>query len=196
MKSKLVAWVATVLVVGELLLVFLSWLLSATMTEGVRSLLSGEGIRWMASHITQMLLSPLLAWMILCAMSAGCLVRSGLLQTLRHRESYRHRLAFRITVVVLIVRAGVLLLLTAVPHAVLLSATGSLWPSPFSDALIPALALVLFLLSMCYGVIAHSFTSVADITDSLAWGLSKAAPLILLYVLGIQFFASVRFVFA
>jgi len=196
MKSKIVAWVAAVLVVAELLLVFLSWLLSATMTEGVHSLLSSEGIRWLAGHATQTLLSPLLVWMILCAMSAGCLVKSGLLQSLRHRHSYRHRLALRSTLVVLVVCIGVLLLLTAVPHAVLLSATGSLWPSPFSEVLIPALALVLLLLSVCYGVIAHSFASIVDITDSLVWGLAKAAPLILLYVLGIQFFLSLRFVFA
>ena len=34
------------LMVGEVLLIILSWLLSATRMEGVRSLLSSEGIRW------------------------------------------------------------------------------------------------------------------------------------------------------
>ena len=35
------------LMVGEVLLIILSWLLSATRMEGVRSLLSSEGIQWL-----------------------------------------------------------------------------------------------------------------------------------------------------
>lgn len=192
---RILAWMVVGLVVAELLLVFLSWLLSATMTEGVHSLLSGEGIRWMAGHVTQTLQSPLLIWLLLIAMSVGCLVKSGLPHALRQRHSYRHRLALRLTLVLLLVCIGVMLLLTVVPHAVLISATGSLWPSPFSEALIPAFTFILVLLSVCYGVVSHTFTSVVTITDSLVWGLAKAAPLILLYILGIHFFVSLRFVF-
>ena len=49
----------------QLLLVILSWLLSAMRVEGVRSLLSGEGIRWFIGGFTGMLLQPLLAWLLL-----------------------------------------------------------------------------------------------------------------------------------
>ena len=44
--------IASVLLCAEALLIILSWILSTTMTEGVRSLLSSEGIRWFfGSHI-------------------------------------------------------------------------------------------------------------------------------------------------
>jgi aminobenzoyl-glutamate transport protein len=44
-KERLGVVVFTLLI-SEALLVILSWLLSATRMEGVRSLLSSEGIRW------------------------------------------------------------------------------------------------------------------------------------------------------
>jgi len=195
MKHKIIAWLVVVMVVAELLLVFISWLLSAMMTEGVRSLLSGEGIRWMASTASSFIFTPLLAWIILGAMAAGCLVKSNLLFALRYQSSYRHRLAFRLSLALFLVCIGVLLLLTVAPHAVLISATGSLWPSPFSTALIPALALMAFMLSLCYGWVSHSFTSVVSVLDAMTWGLAKAAPLIAVYVLAIHLYMSLRFVF-
>ena len=70
------------LMVAELLLFILSWLLSATRMEGVRSLLSSEGIRWFFGYFTQMVASPLLVWLLLGLCAYGCLQRSGLLSLL------------------------------------------------------------------------------------------------------------------
>ena len=90
--------------------------------------------------------------------------------------------------------AGVALLI-AMPQAVLLSATGTFWPSPFSRALVPLAAIITINTSICYGLLSRTFTSVADIYESQKWGLSKAAPLMILYLIVVTLYESFRFVF-
>ena len=70
-------WVCLVLLIAEGMLVIVSWLLSATMMEGVRSLLSSEGIRWFFGSYTDMMASPLLVWLLLMLSALGCLQQSG-----------------------------------------------------------------------------------------------------------------------
>ena len=196
--KRLLAVTVSALVVGELLLVLVSWLLSATATGDVRSLLSSEGIRWFVGGFVSMLSTPWLVWLLLLSMSGGCLWQSGLLAILNTPFSalnYRQRIALRITFAFLIIYIGVILLLTAVPHAILLSATGQLLPSPFSRAFIPVVAFGLLLLSIAYGRISGRFTSVADVLAALSFGIGRSAPLFVLYVLAIQFFESLCFVF-
>ena len=204
----------------------LSWILSATMTEHVHSLLSSEGIRWFFSSFSAMLASPWLVWLLLLAMAGGCLWQSGILSHLPssliphpssffphpssffphpsalipHPSSlspltYRHRMAFRTTVVIVALYVVAILALTVVPHAVLLSATGQLFPSPFSRALVPIVSFGVLLASAVYGWASGRFTSFADVIASLAYGIQQAAPLFILYVVAVQFYASLRFVF-
>ena len=54
------------LIVLQLLLVLVSWLLTAAMPDlAMRSLLSPEGIRWFFGHFTENIAQPLLVWLIL-----------------------------------------------------------------------------------------------------------------------------------
>ncbi len=193
MKSKLISVIVVFLILAETLLVLLSWLLSAMMTSGVRSLLSSEGIRWFFGQYTEMLQSPLLVCMLLLSLAGGALVRSGLFS---RPVTYRQRLGLQLSLGLLVIFVSVVLLLTIVPHAILLSATGTLFPSPFSRALIPILAMGVLSISVTYGLAARTFTNLDDIIQSVSWGVSKAAPLFLLYVLAIQFFESLCFVFS
>lgn len=181
-----------VLLIAELVLILLSWILSATMTEGVRSLLSGEGMRWFFGRSAQMIASPLLAWLLLLLIAGGCLVRSGLLS---RRQGYRDRIALRLSLAFLLAYVAFLLALTAMPHALLLSATGSLFPSAFSAGLVPAVAFGLVLVSVAYGAVSGRFRSLADVLDSLSFGIRRGAPLFFVYILLIQFYESLRFVF-
>ena len=142
-----------------------SWLLSAAFpSSGLRSLLSSEGLRWLMGHFAEMIATPVLAWLLLCAMAWGCLARSGLLL---RPTNYRERRAQVMALLLLAVIVGVMLLLTAIPHAVLLSAVGGLWPSPFSSSLVPVVAVL--------------------------QGIRQAAPLFLFYVLIVQIYESLRF---
>ena len=126
------------LLIAEAVLILLSWILSAMRVDGVRSLLSGEGVRWFFGNFTSMVASPWLAWLMLMLIALGCLQKCGLIG--QPHTSYRDRMALRLTIVFLVLYVGVVLLLTAVPHAVLLSSTGSLFPSPFSRSMIPILS--------------------------------------------------------
>lgn len=195
MKSRVVAYLALTLLILEVALVFVSWLLSASMTASVHSLLSAEGIRWLCGHFVDILLSPVLIWILLLSMAWGCLMKSGLPFALRRPADYRQRLARRVTAVLFVIYFGVVLWLSVSPHAILLSATGGLWPSPFSRAFVPFLSLGVILLSVCYGTLSRSFTSLADVTDSLSDGIAKFSQLLVLYVLLMQLIASIHFVF-
>lgn len=195
MKQRIITSTAVILASAEALLVLVSWLLSATMTGGVRSLLSSEGVRWFALHLSDMLLTPLLLWLLLASMAWGCLRHSGLLPGLATARTYREQLARRVAILTTAAYLALTALLVAVPHAVLLSATGRLWPSPFSAALLPLLCLGGIQAAVAYGLIARHFRSVADICQSFTDGLAAASPLLFIYVLAMQLWASLRFVF-
>ena len=206
-SSKLIGRLALALIVALLVLVLLSWLLSATMGQGVHSLLSAEGIRFFLGSFTDMQLQPPLVWLLLLSMSWGCLKDCGLLADYftpaSERRSVaptqappiRRRQALLLMAVILVGYVALILLLSVTPHAVLLSATGGLWPSAFSRALVPLAALGLIVLSAIYGVFTRRFLSFSALCQSLYQGIAAAAPLLLLYLLFMQFYASLRFTF-
>lgn len=184
--------IALTLVVVQLLIMLVSWLLSAAFpTSGIRSLLSSEGLRWLMGHFSQLLATPLLAWLLLCAMAWGCLLRSGLLV---RPTNYRERRAQLMALLLLAVIVGVMLLLTVVPHAVLLSAVGGLWPSPFSASLVPVVAFSITLVSAFYGLVSGRFENISAVYDAVLFGIRQGAPLFLFYVLVIQIYESFMFV--
>lgn len=193
MMKKLFARLLLLLVLSELLLVLISWLLSATQTEGVRTLLSSEGLRWLFGQFTVILLKPQLIWLLLLSMAYGSLWHSCLFRP--SQTSFRRQSALRLSAVIFMVQVAGVALLIAMPQAVLLSATGTFWPSPFSRALVPFAAFIIINTSVCYGLLSRTFTSVADIYGSLKWGLSQATPLIILYLIVVTIYESCRFVF-
>ena len=195
MKSK----ITFTLVVAELLLVILSWLLSATRLEGVRSLLSSEGIRWFFGSFTEMVASPLLVWLLLGLCAWGAVKNSGLHSFFSIQSSisyrYRDKVAMRVSLVFLIIYLVVIALLTLAPHAILLSATGSLFPSAFSRSLVPIACFGLCLVSLVFGLISGRLHGLADILEALSTGIAQGAPLIIIYLFAIQLYESLRFVF-
>jgi len=90
----------------------------------------------------------------------------------------------------------VVVLLVSTPQAVLLSATGSLWPSPFSRALVPLAALITINTSVCYGLLSRTFTSVTDIYESIRYGLSQSLPFLVLYFFLVIIYESLCYIFA
>lgn len=194
MRNRLLARLAFGLLLTELLLVLVSWLLSAMPTVEVRSLLTGEGVRWLIGRMCDCIASPMLAWILFAGMGWGCLRRCGLLS--RTSASSRHdRPALISMLVLLVLYVCALLLLTAVPHALLLSATGSLFPSPFSIGFIPLVVLGATLAAMAYGIASGCFSSLTDIYESLLSGIRSFAPIVLFYILIAQIYYTVRFVF-
>lgn len=189
---RLAAWLGCVLLLAELILILVSWLLSATMTEGVRSLLSSEGIRWFFGSFVGIMASPLLVWLLLSLIALGSLQKSGLLAM---QQSYREKVALRSALLLLILYVAVILLLTVMPNAFLLSITGSLFPSAFSRSLVPIIAFGIVLMSISFGVMSGRINSLSAVLETLSFGISKGAELFVFYILIMQFYESLWFVF-
>ncbi len=211
MKSKL-GWTVLVLVTAQLALILLSWLITAAFPElPIRSLLSSEGVRWFFGSFTANQLTPLLAWFITAAMAVGACVRSRLwaafctkMSGLLHRRDstdgrqglhYRERIGLRLALAEFMVYVVIMLLLTVVPHAILLSVTGELFPSAFSSSLIPSLSFALIVMSLSYGVASGTVDSVARMHRVLVGGLEAGARIVPAYVIGVQLYMSLLYVF-
>lgn len=194
--------IALTLVLAQLLLMLGSWLWSAALPlSGVRSMLSEEGIRWFLGHFAESVGSPVLVWLLLLAMAYGAVVRcrgprsdNASPHAALTENTYRTSRARIIAAAFLVVYVGVVVLLTAVPHAVLLSASGLLWPSPFSASLVPLAAFGILMAAILYGVVAGSFQSLSDVYGALVYGLCQCAPLLPVYILLVQFLGSLLFV--
>lgn len=191
MKRSL-PYIALTLAVGELLLVLGSWILSAALPmSGIRSMLSGEGIRFFLGHFADLLATPLLVWLLLLAMAYGVVLRSGVISGARSFRSSRARL---IALLFAVAYLAVVLLMALVPHAVLLSASGTLWPSPFSASLVPLTAFGLAMVAAVYGIVAGTITSLADIYESFVDGLRRAAALLPICILLVLICESLYFI--
>lgn len=185
------------LLVAQSVLVIVSWLLSAMRLEGVRSLLSSEGIRWFVGGFSDIVANPLLAWLLLLLIAGGSLLQSGVtvLFSRMGETSFRDRLALRVAIVFLILYAIVICLLTLTPHAILLSVKGSLFPSAFSRSLLPIICFGVTLFSVVYGMMSGHKKTGENILGILSYGIRQGASLIIFYILFIQFYSSLRFVF-
>jgi len=128
----------------------------------------------------------------LALIAIGSVQKSGLTAWKRH---YRDRLALRVATVSLLIYLTLIALLTFLPHAILLSATGDLFPSAFSRSLVPIIAFGICVLSITYGVVSGRLKSLSSVIHSLSYGIEKGAVLLVLYILLIQFYESLRFVF-
>lgn len=199
-KMKLIARTSLLLLVAQFMLILCSWILNVAMPAmHVRTLLSSEGVRWFLSNFTSNMLTPLLIWIIIGSMSLGILNESKLYNDLKDikekRLSYRSRHALILTVIGLIILITVISLISFTPHAILLGVTGNLFPGPFSKGIIPVIAFSTILLSILYGVASGRISSITQIYKSLCKGLDYALPLFPVYILTMQFYASILFVF-
>ena len=212
MRNKL-GYIVLVLLIAQLALILLSWLVTAAFPElPMRSMLSSEGIRWFFGSFVSNQLSPLLIYFIMAVMAVGACVRSRLYDALRetlsntrsslttssdhqHKVHYREKVGLRIALVEFIVYVIIMVLLTAIPHAILLSVTGQLFPSSFSSSFIPSLSLIIIIMSLTYGVASGTIDSVTKMHKVLVGGLEVGSRLVPTYVVGIQLYMSIRYVF-
>ena len=126
--------------------------------------------------------------------AVGAMRKSGI----RHlfvRATYRQRFAQRVVIAELVLLFIVLLLLTAVPEASLLSVTGVLFPSSFTDSLLPVFCIVVIAVSLSYGFVSGRLSTCEDALDAMSSGLSRWRGLVVLYLVLAEFFESLRYVF-
>ena len=177
-----------------MLLVLASWLVSAVMPDtSMRSLLSPEGIRWFFGHFTDNMAQPLLVWFILLYVAFNAYRRAGLQHAMSlllkgERLMLRQRSALWLVLIVVGAIVAVIMMLIVLPNPLLASVTGSLFPSSFSSALIPILAFILFIGSVTYAMATGQFRKFRKPYQS------RFALWLLLYILFMQFYQSLRFV--
>lgn len=197
MRNKIFTISALAICIVQMLVILVSWLITAAMPDApMRSLLSSEGTRWFFGHFTENQLTPLLAWILFIGIAYGAMRKSGLLHAVRvmGKVDFRQKFALRIVIFEVILFFGVMLLLTSVPHAILLSVTGNLFPSSFSQSLIPCLSFACVVFSISYGVISGSFHSLSDVFKSFTSQIPALAPLLIVYILAAQLFYSLKFI--
>ena len=196
--GKYIARLALVLGVFQLIAVLGSWVLKAVNPElPIRSLLSAEGIRWMVGSIGDNLAGRGLVWLLLGSMAFGSVKFCGILDVPRKWKamSFWDHFGLMVALAELLVIVVLTLLLTVLPHAVLLGVTGNLYPSSFSKSLFFIVCLSVCLISVSFGVVSSRLRSLEEVCDCLVAGISYTLPLWLIYVLAIELYASLQFIF-
>ena len=188
-----------VLIVAQALLVVGSWILTAAKPNiHMRSILGSDGLRWLFGTFVDNISTPMLVWMLLLEVALGLLWASGLPRALR---SYRkitgyERMALLVVLWEVVAIVVAIVLLAFVPHAVLLSALGTLLPSSFSASAFPMFTFTLSIIAITYGSITGAFRSVAGMFVAMSDGVGALSPLMVLYAIGMEFYCSLVWVFS
>ena len=195
MKSNhLLAWLAFLLAVGQVLLILASWLLTAAMPDSFsRSLLSAGGIRWFFGRFVDNIESPLLVWLLLLSFVYGVVDHSGILHY--KASEYRQRIAMRLALFEGIFFILLMFALVMAPHAILLNVMGGLFPSSFSASLVPYCCFSLMVMSVSYGVMSDRLKSIVAVYEALVSGVGRLGGVFLLYLLIAQLYHIILFLF-
>ncbi|KGI61086.1 hypothetical protein HMPREF3034_02473 [Prevotella sp. DNF00663] len=181
------------LLLAQFVIILLSWLVTAAMPEEpLRSLLSSEGVRWYFGHMIENFSSPYLSWLLLLCVALGA-VKSSRIFSIKFPLTFRQRLALQLVGVELLIFLAIIASLTLLPHAILLSVTGHLYPSSFSQGIIPIGAFALIAFSISYAVVCGEVQKIEDAFSMLTAGIITAAPLFVVYLLAVQLYASAVF---
>lgn len=198
---KYCSWITGASLLLEFLLIIASWIISSAFPESsVRSLLSNEGIRWLFGHYVSNIQTSILVWMLLISMSIGLVKHSELCLLIRKcfmsvkSLNYRERIGGTIVVFEVLFSLALLTLLTCVPHAILLSISGELFPSSFSMSIVPIVSFLLILMGATYGLVIGRLNSLESWFISMQHGISIMAPLFVVYVFLTQLILSFCYV--
>lgn len=190
------------LITAQACVVIGSWLWSAAMPESaVRSLLSESGIRWFFGTFQANLARPLLVWIVLLDIAIGVARGSGMWDAIRRMTTGQtltdanQRSGIRAALVVLLIEVVVMMLLTMPRQATLLSVTGRLYPSSFSESIVPTVAAACVTMSIAHGLFCGALHSYKDVMKCLWHGGSNLKTLLVFYVFAIELYFMVRYAF-
>ncbi len=192
-----ITFITCSLLLFQIMVVILSWMIKTIYPDfNGRSLLSGEGVRWFLGNFTNNVASNILVWIILIGLSWGSIRASNILQVFKrsHTLSYRERLGFRVVLIEIMIWVIVIVLLSFIPHAAMLSITGQLFPSSFSKSIVPLITFIALFSSITYGLIIGRLGKGNLIIEALSNGIKQIAPYIIIYIILVQLIYSIKFV--
>ena len=170
--GKYIARLALVLGVFQLIAVLGSWIFKAVNPElPLRSLLSAEGIRWMVGSIGDNLAGRGLVWLLLGSMAFGSVKFCGILDVPRKWKA----MSFWDHFGVMVALAELLVIVVLAPLFIV--------------------CLSVCLISVSFGVVSSRLRSLEEVCDCLVAGIAYTLPLWLIYVLAIELYASLQFIF-
>lgn len=196
MKNKYFILAASVLIVLEALLILVSWIVNVAVPDmGVRSLLSGEGLRVLLSGYISELSADGLGLMVLLAVSGGAVVRSGFFRALYHRSSldFRHRFALQMCYAEVLIAVVAVLVMVFIPHSPMLSVTGHYYPGPLLHGLYSCFTVILLVVSYTYAGFGGDINSYDQASDIVTYGLRHMAWIFVLYLIIVELYSSIKF---
>ena len=174
-KSIQLPHLATVFFFLTLALAIVSWITSIYGNEGVESMLSPEGIRWLLRHIIPNYLhTPALGIVCTLFFGLGLAHHAGMLQAYKdwickpQRLTRKQRHTLYTVSACFIAYALLLVSITIGPFTLLQSATGTLAHSPFVDGFVFLFTLGITLCAILYGYSTQRFHSDKDIINGMS----------------------------
>lgn len=194
MKSSFCSYLCLALALAEIVVIVGSWVIGVLMPDsGMRSMLASDSIRWFFGNFTSFVSGKVLAWILLLSMAWSSVKACGIFSK-RHNLSLNDKVAMACALGAIVFCVAMVLLLTVVPHAALLSVSGSLYPSPFSKSLVAVVAFVAIFTSIVYGVMSGNYHRVADVFVALRDGVVRSAWLVVIYVFAAQLFYTIYYI--
>lgn len=197
--NKILAYITVFFGIMQAVIILFSWMVTALMPDlDIRSLLSSEGVRWYFGNVISNMSTRFIVDLLLLSSAVGSVKATRLWHAVSVRQhDYRVRMALRIVFAEIIISLVIILMLTVLPHAILLSVSGHLFPSSFTRSLVPVVTFVLWCISATYSYVAGpDKMTVVSIFDDFTYGLRWASPLILATLVGSQLISSFLYVFS
>lgn len=199
MKIK-VPHIATVFFFLTVAVMLLSWVGSIYEWEGVRSLLSPEGVRWGLRHtVDNYLLAPVLRIVIILYLGCGLVAYSGLGSSLLHLFSRRstftkkEKHALSLALVIALCLILLLLVITWGPWAILRNVSGELSGSPFEAGLWYMLSIGIGVCALFYGFAADTINTDRDVVKGMSWLFTRYGSYYVTLFFIVTFFSSLEY---
>ena len=199
-NNRLLPALLLTLVLLQVAVILGSWLWTAAVPEtSLHSLLGNGGIRWLFDTFVDNLSHPILVWMILADITLGCCCASGLWPALKAVATKtspdpQQKSGLQAASGLIAVELAVILLLILPTRAILLNATGHLFPSSFSAAVVPIAAFMTITAAIAYGLFSGQLHNYRDVFQSVCQGTRLLRPALVVYVLGMELICSVAYV--
>jgi p-aminobenzoyl-glutamate transporter AbgT len=104
--------------------------------------------------------------------------------------------AVRLVSLEVIIFVIIIVLLTSVPHAVLLNIDGHIFSKNFLMCMISYISFVILVISSTYSISVGRISSIPGLFAFMCEGIKKAAPIYIIYILAAQLYYSIIFVFS
>ena len=182
MRRNILTYMPLWFLIALLLLALFTWTASIYGLDVV-NLLSADGIRWMFSNVTENITRSPLPILLLTLMALSALDGSGLLYALRGKPNAKQKNALIISLVILLLSAGVIACMILLPGALLLNPLGTFSHSPFTRG-IPTVSLIIVIITAdIYGYTSGRLLTVADVVKADTQLISDIAGYFLSFII-------------